>query len=138
MRTVGCNVTDGNYSHSLVVFNREQLLNCFNIVVGYCLLPSRLDKAQAGLALFSLLRQLSYPARAEPTVSSCKAEVFNGNAKVDVAMILVVVCAHPSVVQALEAQHKHRNVGEPWTVVALPHFFFALFLSNRLVRVLPT
>ena len=89
MWAVGCNVTDGNYSHSLVVFNREQLLNCFNIVVGYRLLPSRLDKAQASLALFSLLRQLSYPARAETTVSSCKAEVFNGNAKVDVAMILL-------------------------------------------------
>ena len=105
MWAVGCNVTDGNYSHSLVVFNREQLLNCFNIVV-------------------------AYPARAEITVSSSKAEVFNCNAKVDVAMIFVVVCAHPSVTHTFEAQHEHRYIGEPRTVVALPHLLLAFFRSN--------
>ena len=68
MRTIGSNVPDGNDSHSLIVFNREQLLNCFNIVV-------------------------AYPARAESTVSGCEAKVFHSNAEIDVAMVLVVVCA---------------------------------------------
>lgn len=64
MGTVVSNVTNGNDCHSLVALYREQALDGFNVVI-------------------------TYPARAKSTVSSCKAEVFNGNAKVDVAMILL-------------------------------------------------
>ena len=130
MRTVGSNVPDGNNSHCLITLYWEQPLDGFNVIVGYRLLPSRLDKAQASLALFSLLRQLSHPAGAESTVSGCEAKVFHSNAEIDVAMVLVVVCTHPSVTHTFEAQHEHRYVGEPGTVVALPHLLLALFRSN--------
>ena len=105
MWAVGCNVSDRNDSHCFVTIYRKQPLNGFNIVI-------------------------ANPARAKPTVSSCKAEVFHCNAKVDVAVILVIVWAYPSVIETLVAQHEHRYVGEPRTVVALPHLLFALFLSN--------
>ena len=107
MQTVGSNVANGDDSHSFVTLYWKQPLDSFHVIVGYRLLPSRLDKAQASLALFSLLRQLSHPAGAESTVSGCEAKVFHSNAEIDVAMVLVVVCAHPSVVHTFEAQHKH-------------------------------
>jgi hypothetical protein len=130
MRTVGSNVANGNDCHSLVALYWKQPLDSFHVIVGYRLLPSRLDKAQASLALFSLLRQLSHPARAKATVSGCEAKVLHGNAEVDVAMVLVVVCSHPSVVQTLEAKHEHWHIGEPGTVIALSHLLLALFRSN--------
>lgn len=65
-------------------------------------------------------------------VSGSEAKVLHGNAKVDVSMVLVVVCTHPCFVQALEAQHEHRHIGEPWTVVALPHLLLFLFRSSDL------
>ena len=100
MRTVGSNVPDGNDSHSLVTLYWKQPLDSFHIIVAYL-------------------------TRAEPTVSSSEAEMLHGNTEVDVAMILVVVRAHPSVIEALEAQHEHRNVGEPRTVVTLSYLLLA-------------
>jgi len=123
-------VSNGNDCHILVTLYWKQLLDSFHVIVGYRLLPSRLDKAQASLALFSLLRQLSYPTRAKSTVGCCEAKVLHGNAKLDVTMVLVVVCTHPSVVQALEANHEHRHIAEPWTV--LPRLLLFLFRSSDL------
>lgn len=100
MRTVGSNVPDGNDSHSLVTLYWKQPLDSFHIIVAYL-------------------------TRAEPTVSSSEAEMLHGNTEVDVAMVLVVVCAHPRVIRTFEAQHEHRHVGEPRSVIALPHLFFA-------------
>ena len=57
-------------------------------------------------------------------------DMLHGNAEVDVAMVLVIICTHPSIIKALEANHKHRHIDEPWTVVALPHLLLAFFRSN--------
>lgn len=123
-------MANGNDCHSLVALYREQALDGFNVIVGYRLLPSRLDKAQASLALFSLLRQLSYPTRAEPTVSSSEAEMLHGNTEVDVAMVLVVICTYPSVIQTFEANHEHRHVNQPRTVVSLPLLILCYKLNS--------